>query len=386
MSKDLRGDFRPELRDGFQIDRSKQPSLLQRFRRIPRLSEWIATSLAVAAAFLELCRHVSRQMSELEFLDTGIVLLAFVGLLLFVFIEFESAFRLNRKIEAQIEKLQKVREERDRERNLRATAEENLAAEVKKRKAISKVFTGLNDYREAMQSTLLAVIANGPVAESERAKAQADIKKTLEDYLGNVGDAAVDVLTLEKRPPSDLNLNFKILEKYQDSPDTRYRVFARSRNPDKNRVLDEDRRKEPCRLNDNAIYGGIIMQRGGTDYQCAPDVKKLLEDRCLPEPHPNSSRFYGSALAVAIQGPSQSALDGLKLPDSKCIEKFGEDGVLFGVVCVDCKEKGVFDEDWDLTIMRQIAGEAFDAIRLYYLASAICGPSPPVRLAYSTAE
>ena len=389
MSNDLRNDFRPPERDDDSDEEQKRSNFFRRFLKIPRLADWIAMSFAIAAAFLELFRNISKSASQIEILDTGIVASAFVGLLLFVFIEFEAVLRLSRKNEVAVQAANRFRDERNEERQKREQTEIELTTERQNRKAISKVFTSLASDREKFRSALLSNMALGQIADNQRAAVLDELRDRLQEFLRVLGDAAVDVLTFVKAPPSELHVNLKLLETYQDSPDTRYRVAARSRNPDIDRVLDDDRRKEPHRLSDNAIYQHIIIKRGTTDFHLVKDIDALLAgwaNEChFPEPHPSvAPRFYRSGLAVAIQGPRSAMLEQLKLPDRKVTEPLGDDKVLLGFVCIDCKAMDMFDDDWDLAVMRQIAGEAYDAVRLYYVASAMCGPSPSVRLVPQT--
>jgi hypothetical protein len=213
----------------------------------------------------------------------------------------------------------------------------------------------------------------------------------LNAFVECVCDTAVQVITKKKGyTPDNASANIKTFTTAPD--DTRelvYQVFRRSRNSDVERDrADEETRKKEFRVHTNRMYDSILKTRR---HVFIPNLAKYLEEtarlnleRIESDEHPYKEpskkvlSFLNSGMVLPIQG-RDATLKTLDMPEK--IIPYEGGWSLLGTFCIDSKNVGFFDEEYDLHVMSQLSSHAFSALRTYYLVTALKNSRLAARIA-----
>jgi len=231
------------------------------------------------------------------------------------------------------------------------------------------------DYESAVATYVMRYIASK--------ESQDDWNKvvaSLNTFIECVCDAAVQVITKKKGHTSDnASANIKT---FASAPDgTRelvYQVLRRSRNSDLERdEADEQTRRREFRVHSNRMYDTVLESR---KHVYVPNVAQYLEETnelnleriqsdkpVYKEPSSKVLRFFNSCIVLPIHG-RDATLKTLDMPER--IIPY-ENGSLLGTFCIDSRNIGFFDEEYDLHVMNQLASQAFSALRTYCLVTAL---------------
>jgi hypothetical protein len=232
------------------------------------------------------------------------------------------------------------------------------------------------DYESAVATYVTRFISNKETQE--------DWNKLVGGLIGFVEcvcDTAVQVITKKKGyTPDNASANIKTFTSAPDGTcELVYQVLKRSRTSNIDRdAADEETRKKEFRVHANRMYDFILENR---KHVFVPNMSRYLEetdkvnlDRIQASAHPykepskKALSFLNSGLVVPILGRDVT-LKTLKMPDR--IITYESDWSLLGTFCIDSKNVGFFDDEYDLHVMSQLASHAFSALRTYYLMIAL---------------
>jgi hypothetical protein len=200
------------------------------------------------------------------------------------------------------------------------------------------------------------------------------------EFIQCIADAATYVIANNKGHTDDMcSANIKIFTEASDgSGQTTYEVWKRSRHSDPSRdEADQETREKEFRVEFNRMYDYVIRTKKHLripdliDYLAemeALNITREDEDKMrYREPSERTLSAYRSCLLIPIHG-KDSFLRAVPTPD--VIIPFGS-GTLVGLLCIDSKLPNLFNEQYDIAVMKQLACHAFGAIKTLYALKAL---------------
>lgn len=364
----------------------KQESTPNRVPFISRLDVLVGAMIGIAASAVSIAGEFGAAKNEeiaLAITATGaivsiLMLLIYIGWLLYNDYNLRKASseteEQKRQFELQIRELSVIRD------NLQTGVKHLNMTSAK----VASRFEELEEIDAKFHEEAIRVMTRVQLGKKPSELEIRVLKASYEALIKAICNTAVSTIGDSKQLE---NANFSANIKYIRPPSQgfeakgpRYAVLERSDKSDqRRRDRDDDTTVNDYYMKGNLYYARMTDEGNDTpDYYLVEDISKTLSQMndiyrgMFSEPSDLASEFYDCGLVTMIRGPEIEDIEDLnsqRVTTDKMILTYKK-AHLLGFLCIDCKGKiGVFDTYYDLTVLNQLAAQAYKAMRTYYFVT-----------------